>query len=77
MVAFETLAEQDADLAGQVVEPLVAVFADAEDMVKGDLLHVIGESGNEAALPFLSSVAAGDYDGEVISAAEEAIEKLQ
>jgi hypothetical protein len=76
MVAFETLAEDHAVLAGEVLEPLVAVFADVDDMVKGDLLHVIGESGNEAALPFLRTVAAGDYDEEVRSAADEAIEKL-
>ena len=76
MVAFETLAEDHAILAGEVLEPLAAVFADVDDMVKGDLLYVIGESGNEAALPFLRTVAAGDYDEEVRSAAGEAIEKL-
>lgn len=76
MVAFETLAEQEPDLAGEVVEPLVAIFADVDDTVKGDLLYVLGESGNQAALPFLTTVAAGDNDPEVKSAALEAIEKL-
>ncbi len=76
MVAFETLAEEDPGLAAGVVEPLVAVFSAADDMVKGDLLHVLGESGNQAALPFLATVVAGDHDDEVRSAAEEAIEKL-
>jgi hypothetical protein len=76
MVAFETLAEQDPDLAGAVVEPVTAVFADADDTVKGDLLHVLGESGNRSAVPFLASVAGGGYDSEVQSAAQEAIEKL-
>ncbi|MBC2743827.1 MAG: hypothetical protein HGJ93_12465 [Desulfosarcina sp.] len=53
------------------------VFAGVDDMVKGDLLHVLGESGNKAALPFLATVATGDYDEEVQSAAGEAIEKLE
>jgi glutaredoxin len=77
MVAFETLVEDHAVLAAEVLEPLVAVFADVDDMVKGDLIHVIGESGNQAALPFLRTVAAGDCDEEVRSAADEAIEKLK
>ena len=76
MVSFETLAESDPGLAGEVVDPLVAVFADVDDGVKGDLIHVLGESGNRAALPFLATVAGGDYDDEVQAAAEEAIEKL-
>jgi thiol-disulfide isomerase/thioredoxin len=77
MVAFETLAEDDPELAAGVLDPLVAVFADADDMVKGDILHVIGESGNLEAMPFLATVAAGDYDEEVRSAADEAMEKLR
>jgi alkyl hydroperoxide reductase subunit AhpF len=77
MVAFETLVEDDPGLAAGVVGPLVAVFADVDDMVKGDLIHVIGESGNKSALAFLATVATGDYDEEVRAAAGEAIEKLK
>jgi len=77
MVSFETLVERDPGLAGGVVEPLVAVFADLDDMVKGDLIHVLGESGNRAALPFLENVAAGEVDEEVKAAADEAIEKIK
>ena len=76
MVSFETLAESEPGLAGEVVQPLIAVFTDVDDGVKGDLIHVLGESGNKAALPFLATVAGGDYDDEVQSAAVEAIEKL-
>ena len=76
MVSFETLVEDDSKLAGQVVEPLVAAFIDVDDTVKGDLIPVLGESGNQAALPFLATVADGDYDQEVRSAAHEAIDKL-
>ncbi len=77
MVSFETLVEFDPVLAGGIVEPIVAVFADLDPMVKGDLVHVLGESGNKAALPFLTTVVTGDVDEEVQSAADEAIEKLK
>ena len=77
MVTFETLVQESPDLADAIVEPLMAVYADADSMVRGDLLHVMGESGNSSALPFLASVAAGADDHEVRSAAEEAIEKLK
>ena len=76
MVAFETMAEEDPNLARQIVEPLMATFAKVADPVKGDLLHVLGESGNKAVLPFLSEITAGDYDEEVMEAAKEAMEKL-
>ena len=76
MVAFETLAEETAALAGPGVEPLLAAFPGADQTVKGDLLYVIGESNNQAALPFLREVAAGDHDEEVRLAALEALAKL-
>ena len=76
MVVFETLAEMDPRLAAQVVDPAMSCFGDVDDMVKGDLLHVMGESGNPAALPFLKTVASDAEDEEVRDAAFEAIEKL-
>jgi len=77
MVAFESLVEADAELAKEIVEPLTALFAKVDAMVKGDLLHVLGESGSRAALPFLEGVAAGEDDEEVQEAAREAVEKLK
>lgn len=76
MVTFETLVEMDPRLAGQVADPVICSFGGVDDMVKGDLLHVIGESGNPAALPFLKTVASDAEDEEVRAAAIEAIEKL-
>jgi len=76
MVAFETLADEDPALAGQIVESLISRFPDVDDMTKGDLLHVLGESGSETALPFLKAALKDESDQEVRSAAEEAIEKL-
>ncbi len=77
MVAFETLTELDLELAGEIVDPLTELFPDVDNTVKGDLLHVIGESGNKAALPFLKTVASQSDDADVCDAAEEAIENLQ
>ncbi len=76
MVVFETLAEENLDLAGNVVEPLMDVFSDVDDMIRGDMLYVMGESGNPAALPFLETVSQGEFDDEVKDAANEAVEKL-
>ena len=77
MVAFETLVELDPQLAGKVVDPIINRFGDVDDMVKGDLLHVLGESGNPDALSFLQTVAVATDDEEVRAAADEAIEKLK
>lgn len=77
MVAFESLVELDPQLAGQVVEPLITRFGDVDNMVKGDLLHVLGESGNASALSFLRTIPGHIDDEEVKAAAEEAIEKLK
>ncbi len=76
MVVFETLAEDDAHLAEAIVAPLTRRFGDVDDMVKGDLLHVLGESGSLTALPFLARVGSEADDDEVRAAAREAIEKL-
>jgi hypothetical protein len=76
MVAFETLVEEDPELAGHIVGPVVKAFGRVDDTVKGDLLHVLGESGSRKPLPFLAAIAGGDYDEEVRAAAQEAIEKL-
>ena len=76
MVAFESLAEMAPHLAAQVVDPLVRRFADVDDMVKGDLLHVLGESRSRKVRPFLKHVAGTYKDEEVCAAAKEAMEKL-
>ncbi|WP_054696336.1 hypothetical protein [Desulfosarcina cetonica] len=76
MVAFETLVEMAPETARQVVGPLLAAFPAVDETVKGDLLHVLGESGNREALPFLSKVVASESDAEINDAATEAIAKL-
>lgn len=77
MVTFENLFELDPELAAGVAEPIVSFFDDVDDTVKGDLLHVLGESGNPAVLPFVKTVAGRHHEDEVRQAADEAIEKIE
>ncbi len=77
MVALETIAEQDAAVARQVIEPLWKRFDRVPDAVKGDLLHVFGETGHADAVEKLASVIAGPYSDEVKEAADESMEKVR
>lgn len=76
MVAFETLAEATPALAGEAASPLMAAYPSLDDATRGDLLYILGESGNRDTLPFLSNVAGSAEDAEVRAAAAEAIDKL-
>lgn len=77
MVAFETLVDENPDLAKQMAQPLWERFADADDGAKGDILHVIGESGDTGMADRVKDVFKGGYSEEVKEAAEEALEKLE
>ena len=76
MVAFESLAETAPALAAEVAPPLTAAYPALEDTTKGDLLYVLGISGNREVLPFLMDIADQASDAEVRSAADEAIAAL-
>ncbi|MDL2270114.1 HEAT repeat domain-containing protein [Desulfosarcina sp. OttesenSCG-928-A07] len=76
MVVFEILGEDNPDLAKKIVPLIVDIFPGADPSVRGDLLHVLGESKNPAALSFLEEVMQTETDSEVREAANEAMEKL-
>lgn len=76
MVAFETLVEAAPDLAGEVIEPLMAAYPDLDDTTRGDLLYILGVSGRREVLPFLTEIGATAEDPEVRNAAGEAIAAL-
>lgn len=76
MVAFETLADAAPALAGEAVPALTSAYPALADPVKGDVLYVLGISGNRDVLPFLRDVAENAENEEVRSAAVEAIEAL-
>lgn len=76
MMVMEEIAHKRKEIAAQVTEPLWGRFFEADDAVQGDILHVLGEIGDETLLPRLERILAGDYDKEVKEAAREAIEKI-
>lgn len=77
MVAMEEITNRNPGLAAQVIDPLWERFQQVEDPVKGDIIHVLGESGNRTIAPKMQMVLDGEYDAEVKEAAREALEKIE
>jgi hypothetical protein len=77
MVAMEEIANRNPGLAAQVIDPLWERFQHVEDPVKGDIIHVLGESGNQKVIPRMQMVLDGEYDSEVKEAAREALGKME
>jgi hypothetical protein len=76
MVAFETIAEENRTLLCQTLPYLLDCFVTAEDTVKGDILYLLGKSGDKRIIPKLETVLNGPYGVDVKEAAEEALEAL-
>jgi hypothetical protein len=76
MVALEEIASRNPELAIQVIEPLWERFHHAEDPVKGDIIYILGESGDHRIAPRLEMILGGQYNSEVKEAAQEALEKM-
>ncbi len=76
MVAFEYLAEAAPRLAARVADPLWERFDEVDDNVKGDILHVLAQSGRPDFIPRLEAVAAGGGGQELREAAAEAAGRL-
>ena len=77
MVAFETIAEENRTLVHQTLPSLLDFFLTAEDTVKGDILYLLGKSGDKGIIPKLETVLNGPYGVDVIEAAQEALEALK
>ena len=76
MVAFETIAEENRTLVHQTLPSLLDFFLTAEDTVKGDILYLLGKSGDKGIIPKLETVLNGPYGVDVKEAAQEALEAL-
>jgi hypothetical protein len=76
MVAFETIAEENHTLVRQTLPYLLDCFLTAEDTVKGDILYLLGKSGDKGIIPKLETVLNGPYGVDVKDAAQEALESL-
>ena len=77
MVAFETIAEENYTLLHHTIPYLWDCFSTAEDTVKGDILYLLGKSGDKGIIPKLETVLNGPYGVDVKEAAEEALEALK
>lgn len=77
MVAMEYIADQNPALAAGVVEPLWRRYDTAADTIKGDIIHVIGETASPDTIARLKSIASNSSNEEITAAAEEALEKIR
>jgi len=77
MVAAEEIAWEDRSLAGTMIPALEKRFAEVNETVQGDILHVIGETGGPNEVAFLESVAAAVANEELREAARDAIETIR
>lgn len=77
MVVVEEIAALDHGLAAEVVPLLHQRYADLEDTVRGDVLYIIGETGDEAIAPFLHDVATASGNADVRQAAGEALASIR
>jgi len=77
MVVMETIAAADPELAAEAVPVLRQRYDRLEDPVKGDVLYILGEVGDQRLSPFLHDVAGASGNPEVRQAAREALASIQ
>ena len=76
MVVMEEIAKEATGLAAKAITPLWDRFENSADQIKGDILYLFGEIGEQSVISRLGEVIKGAYDNEVKEAAQEALEKL-
>jgi glutaredoxin len=76
MVIVEYLAETAPALAARLADPLWERFQEADENVKGDLLHVLGQTGRKDFIPRIAAIAEGGGGEELRAAAAEAVGRL-
>jgi hypothetical protein len=77
MVVMETIAAVNPRLAAEVLPALRQRYDRQEDAVKGDVLYIMGETGDHRTVPFLEDVAAHSSNPDVCQAAREALASIQ
>jgi thiol-disulfide isomerase/thioredoxin len=77
MVVMEELAEKNPALARRAIGPLWDRFGEADDVLKGDILYVLGEIKSPETLPRLREIRTGPFSPDVNEAAAEAIEMIE
>ena len=77
MAAAEEIAERRMSLAVHMAAPLAERFEQQSDAVKGDILYIIGASGDYRSIDFLGKISTGEYSKDVIEAAADALEEIR
>ena len=76
IVALETIIEKNSDIAAQVVDPLLERYPVVDDQVKGDILYILGETGDQNIMSQLESVFKTSGNPELQETAREAVMKI-
>lgn len=76
MAAAEEIAENRISLAVQMATLLTERFEQHGDVVKGDILYIIGATGDERSLGFLEKIITGKYSKDIKEAAADALEAI-
>jgi HEAT repeat protein len=76
MVAFEQIADRDKDMAGEILATLMRSFDGMEDRVKGDMIYLLGQLGDEKNIPFLEAIKAETTNHEIRESVVEALERM-
>jgi hypothetical protein len=76
MTAVEELIFRDPKLALQLEESLWERFPDLEDPVKGDMLYILGETGNQKTISTIDSILKGNVSSDIQEAGHEAINTI-
>ena len=74
---METVIERNIDFAAQAADPLWERFQKAEDPVKGDILYMLGEIGDEMMIPKLEDIITEISNNELRETAGEAIDRIK
>ena len=74
---METVIEKNIDLAAQAADPLWERFQKVEDPVKGDILYMLGEIGDEMMIPKLEDIITEISNNELRETAGEAIDRIK
>ena len=76
MAAAEAIAEKNRSIASLMIYPLLSRFEDQTEQIKGDILYILGEAGDQQIIPFLDRIRTGAYASDVKEAAADAIDHI-
>jgi len=77
MVAMETLAEEQMELATSAVQPLMKNLEETDDLIKGDILYLLGIIGYPEIIRPLKVIVADTNNPELADALQEAIAEIK